>query len=166
MEILLPPQSPFERWPLHHVDPRYGYVWYCGAGMVVSQLTITHATREVVDAYHGFEEQVLRECTDDLREAGGLFAIHDWRALESYDAAARTSWQERIKNRPKGYLRGSVVCVERANALLKMAVQAANVVASLTHGAKVELTTDIGPALTKHAVVAPKARVTLRPSGR
>jgi hypothetical protein len=134
--------------------------------MVISQLTITHATLEVVDAYHGFEERVLRERADELAAAGGLFVIHDWRTLESYDGAARTGWQDRMRARPKGYLRGSVVCVERANPLLKMAVQAANLIASLTHNAKVELTTELIPVLVKHAVVNPPAsgnRLTLRP---
>ena len=60
-----------------------------------------------------------------------------------------------MRQRPKGYLRGSVVCVARANALLKMAVQAANVVASVTHGAKVDLTTDLAAALERYGAERP-----------
>ena len=139
--------------------------------MIVSQLTITHATLGAVEAYHGFEEQTLHERASELRAAGGLFAIHDWRSLESYDGVARTEWQERMRSRPKGYLRGSVVCVERANALLKMAVQAANMVASITHGAKVELTTELAPALQRLGVKRPAPlsgsyRFSLRPGSR
>lgn len=139
--------------------------------MIVSQLTISHATLAAVEAYHGFEERILQERAADLRAAGGLFAVHDWRSLESYDGAARSDWQERMRSRPKGYLRGSVVCVERANALLKMAVQAANMVASITHGAKVELTTELAPALQRHGVKKPgklsgSYRLSVRPGSR
>ncbi|HEX4340810.1 MAG TPA: hypothetical protein VH062_33105 [Polyangiaceae bacterium] len=149
------------------MDPHYGYVWYCGGGLLISQVTVSHATREAVEAYHRFEEAVLRDCAVELKAAGGLFVIHDWRELESYDGVARTVWQERMRRRPKGYLRGSVVCVERANALLKMAVQAANVVASLTHGAKVELTTELAPVLARYGVDRPPSmapsRISMRP---
>jgi hypothetical protein len=47
-----------------------------------------------------------------------------------------------MRQRPKGYLRGSVVCVARANSPQDGGA-AANVVASVIHGAKVELTTDL-----------------------
>jgi hypothetical protein len=167
---LLPPRRPpFDEWPVHHVDPNYGYVWYCGGGLVISQVTVSHATREAAAAYHRFEEGVLRDHADEFTAAGGLFAIHDWRTIKSYDAEARAVWQERMRARPRGYLRGSVVCVDRANAFLKMAVQAANLVASLTHGAKVELTTELAPVLEQHGVTAPPSvppstgRFSLRP---
>jgi len=140
---------------VQHVDPHYGYVWYCGAGIVVSHLTVSHATREAAEAYHRFEESVLRDHAAEIKAAGGLFAIHDWRTVETYDGAARTVWQERMRRRPKGYLRGSIVCLERANALLKMAVQGANMVASLTQGVKVELTTELLPVLERFSLMRP-----------
>jgi hypothetical protein len=173
MLSLLPPRRPpLEAWPVHHVNEHYGYAWYCGAGVVVSQVTVVHATREAAAAYHNFEESILRDCAQDLKAAGGLFAIHDWRGVKSYDASARALWQERMRSRPKGYLRGSVVCVDRANALLRMAVQAANVVASLTQSGKVEVTTDLVPVLARHAITRPASlpmdsgRVSLRPPSR
>ena len=149
------PQRPFDKWRIQHADPNYGYAWYCGDGLIVSHITVAHATVAVARAYHDYEESILRDQTEEIRRAGGLFVIHDWRALQSYDGEARTVWQARMRERPKGYLKGSIVCVGKANKLLRMAVEAANLVASVTHSAKVELTTDLDKALRRHHVVAP-----------
>jgi hypothetical protein len=160
---MMPPRRPpFDHWPVQHIDPKYGYVWYLGKGVIVSHITVTHGSDEAARAYHQFEEMILADYAEEVRVAGGIFVIHDWRALESYDASARAVWQQKMRQRPKGYLRGSVVCVARANALLKMAVQAANVVASVTHGAKVDLTTDLAGALERYGAKRPKS---IRPSG-
>jgi hypothetical protein len=97
---------------------------------------------------------VLRERAADCKRAGGLFVIHDWRAMVTYDAEARRVWQQRMREREKGYLRGSVVCVANAGALLRMAVQAANVVASVVHGAKVELSRDLTGTLRGYGLSA------------
>jgi hypothetical protein len=120
-------------------------------------LTIRHATEASATAYHDFEEYILRAEAREVAENGGLFVIHDWRSLETYDPPVRRVWQARMQSRPKGYLRGSIVCVSKAGPLLRMAVQAANLVASLAHGAQVELSMDIHAALRQHDVVPPKA---------
>ena len=145
-----PRQSPFDRWPVQHDDPRYGYAWYCGRGLIVSQTTVSHGSKEAAYAYHDYEGTILRLHAEEIAAAGGLFVIHDWRTLATYDTEARRVWQERMKSRKKGYLRGSVVCLTQAAPLLKMAVQAANLWASVLHGAKVELTSDIRAALLAH----------------
>jgi hypothetical protein len=150
--------APFENWPIQHVDRHYGYAWYCGGGIIVSHITARRGTAAAAESYHDFETRMLREHAMDMKAAGGLFVIHDWRAMESYDADARRIWQERMRAHEKGYLRGSVVCVARANALLKMAVQAVNLVASVTHGVKVELSTDLDTVLKAHGVFDPPVR--------
>jgi hypothetical protein len=144
---------PFDKWPIHHVDPRYGYAWYLGQGLIVSHLTVTHGTNAAAHAHHDFESAVLREYADEVAENGGIYVIHDWRGMLTYDSSARRVWQERMQARQKGYLRGSVVCLVKAAPLLRMAVEAANLVASVTHGAKVELTTNIDAALAEHGAV-------------
>jgi hypothetical protein len=149
------PQRPFEGWEIQHVDPHYGYAWYCGSGLIVSHITVSHGSAAAARAYHSFEETMLEDHAAEVRQSGGIFVIHDWRAMESYDGEARTVWQDRMRKRPKGYLRGSIVCLLRANALLRMAVQAANLVASVTQNAKVELTSDLDGALRRHHVTAP-----------
>lgn len=148
---------PFDRWPAGHFDPRYGFAWYCGQGLIVSHLTIGHATEASATTYHDFEEYILRTQAREIADNRGLFVIHDWRKLQTYDPGARRVWQDRMQSRPKGYLRGSIVCVLKAGPLLRMAVQAANLVASLAHGAKVELSTDVEGALRTHKVLPPTA---------
>jgi hypothetical protein len=150
------PQPPFHHWPVQHFDPRYGYAWYCGRGLIASHVVVTHGTEAGAHAYHDFESAMLRDYKDEIAENGGIFAVHDWRAMATYESGARRVWQERMTSRPKGYLRGSVVCLLRASSLLRMAVQAANVVASLSHGAKVELSTDVDAALRVHGLRAPR----------
>ena len=146
-------KPPFDKWPIHHVDPRYGYAWYLGRGLIVSHIAVTHGTEAAAHAHHDFESAVLREYADEVAEHGGIFVIHDWRLMLTYDSGARRVWQERMQARERGYLRGSVVCLVKAVPLLKMAVQAANLVASVTQGAKVELTTNIDAALIEHDAV-------------
>lgn len=123
--------------------------------MIVSQVTLPHGTAAAAHSYHDFETRILRERAQDVKSAGGLFVIHDWRLMSTYDVEARRVWQERMRAHEKGYLRGSVVCVARANALLRMAVQAANLVATMLHGASVELSSDVEATLRTHGVVAP-----------
>lgn len=157
VDRLAPPRPPFDGWPIQHRDRHYGYAWYCGDGVIVSHITTPHGSAAAAQSYHDFETRILHERAADMQRAGGLFVIHDWRLMETYDADARRVWQERMRAHPKGYLRGSVVCVARANALLRMAVQAANLVASVMHGAKVELSSDLEATLAAHHVTPPLA---------
>ncbi len=152
---MLRPKPPFHLWPVQHYDPRYGYAWYCGDGLIVSHIVLARGTEAAAHAYHDFESTVLRDRAADVAANGGIYVVHDWRAMETYESGARRVWQERMVARPKGYLRGSVVCLVRASSLLRMAVQAANVVASLSHNAKVELSTDIEAALHAHGARPP-----------
>lgn len=140
---------------MQHRDDSYGFAWYCGRGIIVSQVIATHGSAAAAWNYHQFEEQVLRDRAAELKRYGGLYVIHDWRAMQTYDAQARRIWQERMREREKGYLRGSVVCVARAGALLKMAVQAANVVTSTVHGVRVELSDDLEAVLQKNQIERP-----------
>ena len=148
---------PFDRWPPQHVDPHYGFAWYCGKGLVVSHVAVTRGSVPAAHAYHDYEDLMLLEHAEEIEEAGGLFVIHDWRAMETNDPEAGRVWQARMAKRPKRYLRGSIVCLVKATPLLRMAVQAANLVASVSQGAKVELTRDIETALRAHGAAAPPA---------
>src|SRR4051812_6097370 len=108
------PKSPFAHWPIQHFDRLYGYAWYCGRGLIVSHLTVARGTAQAAHAYHDFEEAMLERHASDVAANGGIFVIHDWRAMGDYDAEARRVWQDRMQGREKGYLRGSVVCLIRA----------------------------------------------------
>jgi hypothetical protein len=53
-------------------------------------------------------------------------------------------WQNR-----RGYLRGSVVCLARASAILRLSVGAINVFTSVTFGVPVRLVTDLRDVLAE-----------------
>src|SRR6476659_7262616 len=97
--------APFDRWPVEHADPRYGFAWYCGRGLIVSHITVSHGSEAAAHAYHAFESAVLSDYADEIGKAGGIFVIHDWRAMVTYDAGARRVWQDHMQRRKKGYLR-------------------------------------------------------------
>jgi len=157
------PRPPFESWPVHLADERFGFAWYCGAGVIVTQATLTHGTQEAAHAYHDFADRVLVDHAEEVTRAGGLYVIHDLRILQTYDQAARRAWTERMKRRRNGYLRGSTVVVQEANSLLKMAVSGINLMAALSLGSTIELTTDLPATLRQHEVQPPRRHSSLVP---
>lgn len=144
-----PPRAPFADWQDHHYDPHFGRAWWCNNAVIVAQMDVTHGTTEAASAYHRFEVAMLTRHADEVRESGGLYVLHDWRLISGYDTAARTYWQAQMRSRPKGYLRGSGVCIAKVAPLLKMAVQGANLVATLTRSGAVEVTDDIHMLVAK-----------------
>jgi hypothetical protein len=150
------PGPPFDRWPVQHFDPSFGYAWWCGRGIVVSHVIVHRATGATSRAFLSYEESTVKKHADEVAQSGGLFVVHDFRMLEGYDSDARRIYQDHIRERPKGQLRGAVVCVNKVAPLLRMALQGTNLVATLVHGAKIELTTDLEGALQKYDVPIPK----------
>ena len=68
MQVL--PKPPFHWAAAQHVDPRYGYAWYCGAGLIASHITVTHGTEAAADAYDDFESTVLRDYAAEVAKQG------------------------------------------------------------------------------------------------
>lgn len=156
MPLFRPPRPPFESWPLQVADDRFGFAWYCGAGVIVTQSVLTHGTQEAAHTYHDFADKILVEHADEIGKSGGLYVIHDLRLLQTYDHAARRAWTERMKRRRNGYLRGSTVVVNEPTPLLKMAVSGINLMAALSLGSEIELSTDLPATLRKHDVQVPR----------
>jgi hypothetical protein len=149
------PLPPLQGWPVQRYDERFGFTWYCGEGIMVSQVLVPHGTEVAAHAYHDLADAVVARCRDDLERCGGLYVIHDLRQLRTYDASARRVWQERMRRRGRGYLRGSTVVVLEASPLLKMAVQGINLMASLSLGSSIELSTDLSAVLRAQRVAPP-----------
>ncbi len=150
-----PPKAPLQAWPQQIVDPHFGFAWYCGAGIIVTQAAVAHGTVVAAHRYHDLADRVLAQRPDEITRAGGLYVIHDLRLLETYESDARKAWSDRMRARPKGYLRGSTVVVRDATPLLRMAVAGVNLMSSLNLGAKVELSTDLAGALREQRVRQP-----------
>jgi hypothetical protein len=149
------PLPPFESWPLHVVEPRFGFVWYCGDGMLVAHWMCTQLTEDAVHAYQDVVDRVLGAYADELRSAGGLYTIQDLRQTTSYEGSARRVWQARMSRRKSNYMRGATAVTVEASPLLKMAIAGLNMMAALSFGSSIELASDIHAVLRKHGVRAP-----------
>ena len=122
--------------------------------MFVSQAIVERATLEAARFVQTRLDVVLTHRAAEVRAAGGVFVLHDWRAVKAYEVEARQYYLERMRSRPSDYLRHSVAAVS-ISPLVRMAVQMGNLAASLTARAQVELTSDPAAALVRHGVAPP-----------
>jgi hypothetical protein len=142
---------------VHRYEGEIGYVWYTQPCAFVSQLVASHATAAMAAWMQDQIDHVLGADAERIGARGGLLVIHDWRSLQGYDTEARRVFFERMRRRPKRYLRAAIVCVP-PTPLLRMAVEAANLLAALHLNPPVELALDPAPALVEHGVEAPWPR--------
>lgn len=149
------PRPPFDRWPVQAYEPAFGFGWYARPAAIVTHATIESGTLEAAKVVQGWIDAVLRERDAEIKAAGGLFVFHDWMAVGSYTSEGRKYYLERMRARPRDYLRHSVTCV-RPNPFFRMAVEAGNLVAALTARAKVELASDPAAALAAHGIERPR----------
>ncbi len=133
------PRPPFDAWPGYRAVPQLGHAWYGEPGVLVNQASIQHADVAAAVAIHDLIDWVLEHEGDSVRAAGGLAVIHDWRTIRTHDSAARAKFIERMRRRPKGYMRMAIVVVESQNRLLRMAIETANLVAATMTGGRVEV---------------------------
>lgn len=150
------PRAPFDRWPVQAFDPAFGYCWYTQPATFVTQLCIEHGTLASARFIQDHIDLVLEHRSEEVASAGGLLIIHDWRAATGYEAEARREFLDRLRARPRSYLRHAVTCMSLAP-MLRMVVEAGNLVLTLVTGAKGEIARDPSPILAKHRVEAPRS---------
>ncbi len=139
-------------------EPRYGYAWWAPGAVFVNQPRKDRA--EVADAHfvHDLIDQCLASCPDDVAASGGVTIVHDWRALQHYDAAARPAFMARMKNRPPGYLKCAVAVLRPdVSAILRMAVEGANLFAAIALQRDIRVAFDIDAEVARVGVTAPAA---------
>ena len=141
------PQPPFDKWSVQLHDLRFGYAWYVEPGVFVSQLDIESGGEQTACGIHDAIDRVLLARAPRLREVGGLFIVHDFRAMKTYTSRGRLVFLERMRARTRGYSRGAAV-ITGANPMLHMAVQTGNLVYSQLFGARVRIVDD--PAVLLH----------------
>lgn len=149
------PAAPFDAWPVQHHDPLVGYFWYAHPCAFVSQSTVTHGSYEVIERQNDLMDLVLARKTDEVRAAGGIFVLNDWRSVKSYDQDARARQRERMKARAPGYSRRVVIVVNPESRLLRMAIEAANLFATMTLRSRIEIVTNASSALSKAGLTPP-----------
>jgi hypothetical protein len=149
------PCAPFASWRVQHVEPGVGFYWYLRPGTLVCQAVATHATVDVIDRHNDVIDAVLSARGDEIRTSGGLFMLCDWRSVRTYDSRARARQRERMKARGDTYARRTVIAVHPANELLRMAIEAANLLATLLFRPGIEIVTSPDAVVEEGRVVPP-----------
>jgi len=152
------PLPPFNSWPIQLSDPEVGFAWYLNPGILVTQATPAHATVRVAAVLSDWVDLVLESHREEFSRRGGMLGIHDWRRIRSYDSEARRSWMQRIRRRPKGYLRKGVIIITDTP-LTKMAVAGANMVVALASrgDSQFEIATNANQVLREYDVRPPRS---------
>lgn len=159
------PLAPFADWPVQAFDARLGFGWWAQPAVFVSQAIIERGDVAAVEVVQGWIDACLGERAEEIRAAGGVFVFHDWRTLRGYSSDARATYLARMRARPKDYLRHSVTCVP-VHPLVRMAVEAGNLVAALTARAKVEIASDPARVLAQHDIRPPRPGTPFPGGGR
>jgi hypothetical protein len=146
---------PFDRWPVQAFDPAFGYAWYARPATYVTQMWVTHGTVACARFIQDHIDLLLVHKKDEIAAAGGLLVLHDWRHATGYDTEARREFIERLRGRPR-YMRRAVTCVA-VTPVLRMVIEAGNLVAKIVTGAKSELAEDPAPILREERVEVPAA---------
>jgi hypothetical protein len=141
------PASPLNRWVVHVHEPAFGYFWFFEEKLtVVTQTTIPHGTLAAVDPFLLLMDAVVVRAGKRLAAGESLQIVHDWRSMQGYDAAARLRLAERIRSRPKGYVRGTILVVS-AGGLWRMALSVIDLVFAFLRVPAPSITTDVEQAL-------------------
>ena len=151
---MVPPRAPFDRWPVQAYDASFGFCWYTQPATFVTQLTVEHGTIACARFIQDHIDLVLEHRSEDVASAGGLLIVHDWRAATTYDLEARREFLDRMRARPRSYLRHAVTCMS-ISPMLRMVVEAGNLVLTLVTGAKGEVGHDPALVIAKHRVEVP-----------
>lgn len=141
------PADPFAAWPVQFIEPSVGYYWFVEPATLICQSYAPHGSFEVIERHNDVVDRVLARHRKSIQAAGGLFMLFDWRSVQGYDQAARARQRERMQSREKGYSRRTVVVIHPANRLLRMAVGAANLFATLLLKSEIEILTDPTPVV-------------------
>ncbi len=157
------PAPPFSAWPVQLFVPGHGFYWYVRPAALVCQTIVPHATVAIVDEHNDVIDRVLAERRGEVRDAGGLLIFNDWRRIRSFAPGARSRMQERMAARQRGYARKTVVVVDPANRLLRMALEAASLFKTLTFSARVDVALSAEVALQQEGLRPPPASDTLLP---
>lgn len=154
------PRAPFDTWPAQRplvssAHGVFGHAWWAEPAVLVFQSSVTHADVAGAIALQDLIDEVRDAARPAIDGAGGLVCIHDFRSLETHDSAARAKFVERMRRRPKGYLRAAVVVMDTQNRFLRLAIETANLVAATFASGRVEVVSSPAEAI---------ARVGARPS--
>lgn len=149
------PRPPFAEWPVQHFDPLIGFFWYAHPAAFVSQSVVAHGSRALVERQNDLLDRVLAGRADEIHAHGGILILNDWRSVTGYDQDARARQRARMEARPAGYARRTIIIVKTESRLLRMAIEATNLLATLKRKAQIEVDFDPAHALSHVRLVPP-----------
>jgi hypothetical protein len=144
------PLPPFDRWKVELHDPRFGFRWFREPAFMIDHLTVPHGTVPMVAAMMERLDELFAERGRVIEAAGGLTIVGDWRAVRSYDPPARALFLEELRKPRK--IKGSIVVLSRAGSFLRMAVQAASMIAAVVGAPSIALSDDVNAVLREHGI--------------
>lgn len=150
------PRAPFDRWPVQLHEEDLGFAWYAEPAVFVLQSTVEHGSLAFAERFNDLIDRVLAERQEAVEAEGGLFIFHDWRVMTGYEREARSRVVERMRARKSGYARRTVVAVSPKSRLLRMAVEAVNLFATVTLRSKIELVTNPSAVLDRAGILPPQ----------
>lgn len=151
------PLDPFNHWPIQLRDDvgRF-YLWYIEPNVIVSQMQRAELDLLTTQRFVRRIDAAREAARTEIRGAGGLIAIHDWRSIERVAPAARSFlWAASRKFTP-----GDIREVHTAVGLspfARLIVETYNVLISQLVSSPVYLQPDINTPLRRHRIVAPRA---------
>ena len=151
------PRPPFNTWSVQHFVADVGFYWYAEPAAFVSQALCRHGTIEIVDAHNDLLDAVLAARGAEIQRAGGLLIFSDWRSITTFETGARSRQQERMRRRGRAYARRTIVVVNPANRLMRMAAEASNLFTTLLFQARLEVAVSADARLASARLTPPRA---------
>jgi hypothetical protein len=151
------PQPPFSTWPVQFFVPNVGFYWYATPAAFVSHALCRHGTVEMVDAHNDLLDEVLAARNAEIQRAGGILIFSDWRSISTFAPGARSRQQERMRRRGRGYARRTIIVVNPANRLMRMAAEASNLFTTLVFQARLEVALSPDAPLASAGLTPPRA---------
>jgi hypothetical protein len=154
--MLPPPAPPFDVWPLQVTDDQAGlYLWYVRPGVFVTQLHGDKISLLAMQRLVRLMDDARELCASEIRQAGGLTAIHDWAHVRhGVDPAAGRFLKAAWKKLKPGDV-NAVYLAATLDPFTEMLVRGVNFVAMLMTGRSTRLVRDIREPLLAHGIRPP-----------
>lgn len=123
----------------------------------MTQTTIEHASLDWASYVHDRIDQVIVHAAEEIAQNGGLLFVHDFRSVTGYAKEARLEYLRRMRQRKPGYSRGTLVSIRGDQPLVRMGIQAANLLMAVAVKAPLSIIDDPREAIESSVQAAPAA---------
>ena len=147
------PRNPLHDWPVQVATAGF-YAWYAEPCAFVCQTVVDRGTRRDAEEITRLVDVVIDERGEDVKRAGGLLILHDWRTMKGYDADARAYMMDRVRSHTRGRVREIVIVIEMSP-LFQLALGAANAFFVLATGKNLRTANAVAPELIRYGIKKP-----------